>query len=405
MRARIGVARGYAHVVQEARVTLQIIIWVAIGVAVAAASLFLFILISRIREATSERRYAKRRDDLLPVFYRYICGDASVEQIRGSVRAARAVAQDLILAFLKQLSDGEARNRLLAAADELGFLQSALRDLRSMDWAKRDIAAMNLGILGLRETVADLVGLLRDRRVEVRYTAARSLGLIGTHEAVQALISIMDQPELLDTPRVLEIVHSMGAQASEPLRQLLGRNGHRPDVKLLAIDLIGDLREYSMVGELHDQLRSLNTEEALRAVRALGKISAPQSTRDVLRLAVDRSWAVRAQAVKAIGQLEIDEGLTLLLDALNDESYWVRFNAAQALVTLGDAGVRILAKARWTTDKFARDVAQYQIERLNGKFELLGIDLPQEVVQEEQPASPAAVVPSVRRGLPSVSTY
>ncbi len=323
-----------------------------------------------------------------------------MQQLRQTIGNSIVVAEDLMLYFLNELAGGAARVRLLQAADELGLLQKTLRNLHHMDWTKRDIAAMHLGIYGLQDTVADLVSLLRDRRLEVRYTAARSLGLIGSPEAVKALISILDYPELLDTPRVLEIVHSMGAQASEPLKRLLEHNGHRPEVKLLAIDLIGDLRMYSMVGELHETLRSLNTEEALRAVRALGKFSAPQSTADIVRLVSDRSWQVRAQAVKAIGMLQIDEGLPELVEALRDESYWVRYNAAQALVALGDNGIKALAGARWVKDKFTRDVAQYQIERLNGKLELLGLEHVAGVPVAET-ADPV-VAAEVRQRIPSV---
>jgi len=185
----------------------------------------------------------------------------------------------------------------------------------------------------------------------------------------------------------------MGAQASEPLQRLLENNGHRPEIKLLAIDLIGDLREYRMVSELHHTLRSLNTEEALRAVRALGKFSAPQTTGDIIRLVGDRSWQVRAQAVKAIGMLQIDSAIPQLVEALRDPSYWVRYNAAIALVALGDNGVRALAGERWTRDKFARDVAQYQIERLNGKLELLGL----EQVAEVHEAEPVAATVSPKK--------
>lgn len=380
--------------------TLQMVLIVSIGVAQAAALVFLLILYRRVHEAIQARWNAKRRDELRPLFNRYICGDVSIEQLQRAVGSATAVAQELALYFLGELAEGEARVRLLKAVDDLGMLGRALRNLRSLDWAKRDIAAMHLGIYGLKETVADLVILLRDRRVEVRYTAARSLGLIGSTEAVQAVIGLMDYPELLDTPRVLEIVHSMGAQASEPLMRLLERNGHRPEVKLLALDLVGDLREYSMISELHRTLRSLNTEETLRAVRAIGKFSAPQTTGDIVRLIGDRSWQVRAQAVKAVGQLQIDAAIPQLVEALRDQSYWVRFNAAIALVALGDPGVRALAGERWTRDKFARDVAQYQIERLNGKLELLGLTQFTETQTSDEPAPE----PVASKRIPSMET-
>ena len=348
---------------------LTILTWLTAGVAQLAALVFLVILFGRVREATYDQWYSRRREELIPEFYRFLCRGRQLGEMRRTVGGATTVAEDLILTFLRELADGESRVLLIELADELGLLRKSLRNLHSLSWTVRDIAAMRLGVYALKETVPNLAALLRDRRVEVRYTAARSLGLIGSPEAVDALVQIMDHPELLDTPRVLEIVHSMGAQANEPLKRLLTGNSRPAEVKLLAIDLIGDLREYSMVGDLHDIVRLRGGEQALRAVRALGKLSAPQSTVDVVRLMHDHSWEVRAQAARALGLLQIDEGIPLLVESLADQSYWVRHNAAAALVQFGDRGVAQLLEARFAQDAFARDVSYYQVERLNGSLD------------------------------------
>jgi len=348
---------------------LTVLIWFTAGVAQVAALVFLVILFGRVREATYDQWYAKQREHLIPDFFRFLCHDIPLGELRRIVGGAAIVAEDLILTFLRELADGESRVLLIQLADELGLLRRSLRHLHSLSWTVRDVAAMRLGVYALKETVPELAALLRDRRVEVRYTAARSLGLIGSPEAVDALVQIMDHPELLDTPRVLEIVHSMGAQASEPLKRLLTGNSRPAEVKLLAIDLIGDLREYSMVGDLHDIMRVRGGEQALRAVRALGKLSAPQSTVDIVRLMHDHSWELRAQAARAIGLLQIDEGIPQLVESLSDQSYWVRRNAAVALVQFGDRGVVQLLEARFSQDAFARDVSHYQVERLNGSLD------------------------------------
>lgn len=341
----------------------ELLLWPMLGVGGIAALMFVVIVVQRLRRGYVEARTRRRRNDLLPVFSSFINGDASVRELRQMIGPSLDVAEEIIHGFLHELT-GEGRARLLEAAEELGLVDRALRGLRSRNWMRRDLAAMQLGIYALSRTVPALVKRLADRRREVRYTAARSLGMIGSSEAVDALVDILDHPELIDTPRVLEIVQSMAGQVNEPLKAMLTSEEHPLEAKLLAIDLAGDLREHSLVGQLLEVLRSSNKEKVVRSIRALGKLSAPQSIEQVLVLARDRAWEVRAQALKVIGVLEIEEGIPLLLQGLSDSSYWVRHNAAESLVKLGERGCEALMEAQSSPDGFARDIAKYQLERV-----------------------------------------
>jgi hypothetical protein len=345
------------------------LIWAILVVGCGAALLFCFILLQRGRTFRIEQQHAQRREQLLPVFTRYINGDASVAELHGAVGRSLRLAEEIILHFLRDLR-GTSRTRLIEAASDLGLLKQTLRDLHSWDWTRRDLAAMRLGVYGIPGTVRDLLELLRDPRIEVRYTAARSLGIIGSAEAVEALVTILGYPDILDTPRVLEIVQIMGPQATEPLRRMLATstNGSTSDVQLLAIDLVGDLRDYSMVPTLHQMLRSTDTEKVLRALKALGRINAPLQVGELMSLARDRVWQVRAQAARAIGQLGLEEGVLLLKDGLSDQAFWVRRNSAEALLSFGRKGHEMLSDAVRSSDMFARDMATYHLERINGDF-------------------------------------
>jgi len=347
----------------------QFLIWAIFVVGYGAALLFLVILLQRVRTFNEEQQFAQRREQLLPVFTRYINGDASVAELHGAVGRSLRLAEEIILHFLRDIR-GTGRVLLIEAASDLGLLKQTLRDLHSWDWTRRDLAAMRLGVYGIPGTVRDLMELLRDPRIEVRYTAARSLGIIGSPEAVDALVTILGYPDILDTPRVLEIVQIMGAQATEPLRRMLATstNGSTSDVQLLAIDLVGDLRDYSMVPTLHQMLRSTDTEKVLRALKALGRINAPLHVGELMSLARDRVWQVRAQAARAIGQLGLEEGVLLLKDGLSDQAFWVRRNSAEALLSFGRKGHELLHDAMRSSDMFARDMATYQLERINGNF-------------------------------------
>lgn len=331
-------------------------------VAVFAFALFLLIFIARLISTVIATRRSEKHAEMLPVFKGYLTGDVTLKKLCDAVGSGVGGAEKIILDYLRDLT-GESRDKLLDAARALGLIDRTIQNLHSWNWTARDLAAMRLGIYSLPEAVPDLVKRLRDRRLEVRYTAARSLATIGSPQAIEAIVEILDRPELLNTPRVLEIVQSMEGQMKEPLRRLLDSPDHHPAAKLLAIDLVGDLRDFSMLDTLHQILQSSDKEKVVRAVKAIGKISAPFSIDEILRLAHDRAWEIRAQSLKAIGLLQIDEGIPLLIDGLGDRAYWVRRNAADALVTFDEKGYEALQAVQQSDDAFARDMAHYELER------------------------------------------
>lgn len=355
-----------------------LLIWFAAMVGALAVLMFTDIFVQRLRLQRHEAWTQTKRGDLLPVFYAYICGDLNVVQLRDKIQGrALLIAQDIILDFLREL-EGDARDRLIEAAFELRLIERTLRGLRSPDWTERDLACMRLGRYGIDDTVQDLVHMLRDRNVQVRYTAARSLGLIGTAEAETALVDILDHPHLIDAPRILEIVQTMPSRGLGPLTRLLSSEDHPLEAKLLAIDLVGDLRVYPLTEELLEVLNSSSKEKVLRAIKALGKLSSPAAISALLTMTQNRPWEIRAQAIKALGLLQVEESIPSMVTSLGDENFWVRRNAAEGLTNIGPSGLRALHSATGSKDMFARDTATYQLEQLNGKAHSLleGAELP-----------------------------
>jgi HEAT repeat protein len=67
--------------------------------------------------------------------------------------------------------------------------------------------------------------------------------------------------------------------------------------------------------------------------------------------------------MQALGRLHSDRHLDLLVRALHDSSWWVRFSAAQALWQLGDVGRAALTSAMTgDTDRYARDMSRQILE-------------------------------------------
>jgi hypothetical protein len=77
----------------------------------------------------------------------------------------------------------------------------------------------------------------------------------------------------------------------------------------------------------------------------------------VRELAWDERWEVRLQVVLTLGRLGHAEDEKILINALNDTDWWVRYRAASALVNMPDVTPKEINKlAETLPNPFARDI-------------------------------------------------
>jgi vesicle coat complex subunit len=72
------------------------------------------------------------------------------------------------------------------------------------------------------------------------------------------------------------------------------------------------------------------------ACEALGKIGDPQAIPPLLQALQDEAWWVRKAACEALGAIGDPQAIPPLLQALQDEAWWVRKAACEALGKIGD---------------------------------------------------------------------
>lgn len=343
----------------------QVLKLTTIATAALATLMVLGVIVHRIRVNSSDIRIKRAFDNLVPHLVAFLAGEREATSILHEMKPQRQAAEQILLHMLGMLA-GENRDKLVELAKMQGLVNSELGELRSGDWTRRELAAMNLGIIRLPETVPYLARLLYDRHVPVRYTAARSLAMVGSVEAFASLVDLIAKPKYIDTARLLEIVQQAPRANVEPIQRMIENEQAPLTVRLLLVDLTGDWREYRLVESLRSLLRSNEKELVIHAIKALVRIGDIDSVPEIIQMVDDPRWEVRSQVVKAAGLLGFTEALPLLRKALTDEAFWVRRNAAESLVALGPAGYAVLQTASLLKDRFAFDLAEYQLERLNG---------------------------------------
>jgi len=193
-------------------------------------------------------------------------------------------------------------------------LDALLSDIKARDYETRARAARDLAQYRTPETVSTLIGLLRDRSVEVAVAAATALSMVGDAAARTGLLAVLQNFE--------GFYHPLTRAAA---------------VRGLGSLLLGDQR-----APLHHALRDLDAEVSIAAIAALSAQSSAESSAALLRvvenadgffLPISRLAAARALERLppcATGELEalrsrepdvlVGEALTRLIDGARASS-------------------------------------------------------------------------------------
>ena len=104
---------------------------------------------------------------------------------------------------------------------------------------------------------------------------------------------------------------------------------------------------------LSESIRMEVLISCLRLVRS--KSSLP----GIRKLLLDERWQLRMFAIMAIERFGLREDIELLKNHLNDDNWWVRYYAAQALLTMPDMNTESIKKLTSEVEtEFEKDILQ-----------------------------------------------
>jgi len=344
--------------------TLRIALNVALILTAMSAVVLAVIVAVRVAAQSEDRRTTRFRRRAEPLVTAYLAG-------REKTPAVAAVLQqdpERALPLLMEISDRlgpEARSPLRPLFASLPLREKEAAALRHRRWERRMQAAERLGYLGDGVSVPALLDALQDPVLAVRFAAARSLATLGEIRAIPQIALAFDLPGEMNQRRVAEILLEFGPEGKKELLGIL-RNADRTysdNAVGVVARVLGMLRAPEACVPLTDLLAHDDFRIRLNAVRSLGLIGDRATADAVAKLSEDPAWEVRNVAMQAMGRLQAERYLAKLTAALRDNSWWVRFSAAQALWELGETGRRALKDAMsGDSDRYARDMSRQVLE-------------------------------------------
>ncbi|MCK5546702.1 MAG: HEAT repeat domain-containing protein [Rhodospirillaceae bacterium] len=248
--------------------------------------------------------------------------------------------REMVMQLLGSIK-GESRDLLIALLWGIGVRDQALTRLKKGTNIDKLQSIEVLALFTDAPALAALHGAMDDENPNIRLMAAEALAENDPELSVVELVDKLDIGGAVRSRMLREIFLKVGQNHVQDLVDLL-EGVAIEDIAVLSLYAIGRVQDYSVVPAVIKQASSKHLNVRAEAMRALMMIGHPKAMPAVLNALEDLEWQVRAQAAICAGVIGFKEAISPLTKLLNDKEWWARFRAAEALVKLGDDGIKAL---------------------------------------------------------------
>ncbi len=304
------------------------------------------------------------------------CLDHVSNLLRAHVTEALALIGDsrAVPQMLRALTDPIVAVRVNAAAGLVRMadprtLVSLMNALQDEDADVRRYAAVAVGELGDSKIVPDLMAIVEGWEQLVGLdpdflqAIVEALGKLKDARAVPVLIPLLrvaHEGVLLKT--VLALKQLRDPSASAALIAVL--NSSKPALRRRIVETLGHAGDLSVIPAIGKVLREDTSPEVrATAARALGELKAKEAC-PFLQDALRDDFAVRCQAVIALGAIRDKSTLPALMAMLKDSAPEIRYHAINAAAKLNELKtLKALAVMLEDSDQMVRAAAEKAIEQ------------------------------------------
>jgi hypothetical protein len=246
--------------------------------------------------------------------------------------------QSKLLEWIETIG-GEYRGRLTELCNEMGLVEQERKRLRSPKHGLRMEAAYRLGIMRAQQCTDELLQLLEQEGVEsTAFVVGRAAAkCAGTLEELRRLLLLLLQNHPDAQQLIADIIASSSLDPAPLYIELLRMEDREAPVCVALIGLTGR-NDPDAFGPLNRLLESECKEIRIKAAKALLQYSHMLPMERLGDLIRHSDWEIRAAAIKAIGEWQLDFELEALNESMVDEEWWVRYYSASTLAQAGTAG-------------------------------------------------------------------
>ncbi len=337
------------------------LIWIAFAAGLVSLGLTVLLALQvtwmRAMKRRRDRRHLRCLDTWRPILYQAAMGETP------EVPALAPKDEASVLLLWNQLQDGlrgrtarEGLNRVAHAVDALAAARRALRRRGAQD---RLLALRTLRHLGEPDDFELVRPFLDEPGSTICLAAARALFHVDRTAATPELWRRLRRRTDWPLAQVSAVLHDADLGEAEMTALAAAFAAQVPGLEIAELrrllPLLSVFGERAAANVVRRLLAPSQVPEVLTA--ALKQARGEELLPDVVRLCGHPAWPVRTQAATALGRLGGPAQLDLLLTMLADRQWWVRYRAAQALLSGRFGDPEELSRLRGQLqDRFARDI-------------------------------------------------
>jgi len=334
--------------------------------------LYANLMAEKIRELLLEKKKEGLLKELSPLidktFEKLSHGKAPGEEIRllkkrAKIPLQRELISEKIISY-SELVEGRVKEELGQLAEALGLVDYELKNLKTKSIPARALACRRLGEYRSRKALPALLKALALPSLDVKFQALEALAKIGDLEYFLKAFLEPYGVQLFSERSLIEIIDGFEGDKEAMYKKMIS---HEDDyLASVFIKSAGNGRFVGVASELLENLYSPSFMRKIAAVKALGQIAAPEFTHSLIGELKNPDWRIRAVTAKALGEAQNTAALPALKEAVGDENWWVRYNAARAIIKMGN--YKDLVQEIFSgEDPFAKDMLRYVLKTAEQK--------------------------------------
>ncbi len=199
--------------------------------------------------------------------------------------------------------------------------------------------------------------LLNDTTLLISMNAGLSIVQFGDDEQINNIITTFSQGRRLQQSLLAKMI-TRGPRDLSPIIIERLQVEPNPYVKTFCYRLLCEFPQQTIAPIAKEDFNINVVDLKIAIIRYYMHCQDKEKNELIYELAMDNHWEVRAAIAKALGAIPGDKSIQLLAHLLCDLEWWVRVNAANALIEQGAKGIEVLHNQSPDKDRFAYETAQ-----------------------------------------------
>ena len=315
------------------------VLFVTIGIMFILAILFAgSTVLLRIANTLKYRRFTRLENSWKTSFLDFVNGEKSKFDVWKVVKPFDSL---IFVNYLLKYSRGIKGVELEKIKElSLPYLDAIVDQLKSPASEVRARAVQTLGTLGIQKYKREVILALDDSSPLVEMVAARSLCREKSPELALPVIANLDKFENWSQGFLVSMLSSIGSDITPALRESLRSKENSTWVRVIAVETLRELKDLKSAEIAFEIVNNENDPDLLKSsLRLLSVVGTKDHLAAVRKHSESKNIYVRAQAINTLGVIGTTEDTEVMINALQEDSYWIASYAAVGLKNLGKIGL------------------------------------------------------------------